>query len=184
MNKIDCLLKNYERWVGLPWNQSLASSQRVWFVVYDKDDQRRMRLRVDEFGMATRQAHHGWHLCDLSNAFAEWMAGQEYREAYFVAPDDFDDACSEFLEYCAGKLRADLDSADADSVVAVQGVAYLFDFIRTSDLIKAVDASIKGRLLVFFPGEYDRNTYRLLDARDGWDYLAIPITASDGVYDT
>ena len=184
MNRIDCLLKNYERWVGLPWNQSLASSQRVWFIVYDKNDERRMRLRVDEFATATRQDHHGWHLCDLSNAFAEWMASLEYREEYFASPEDLDLACSEFLGSCAERVQVVLDAADADSVVAVQGVAHLFDFIKTSDLVKRVDASIKGRLLVFFPGEYDKNTYRLLDARDGWDYLAIPITASDGVYDT
>jgi len=184
MNRIDCLLKNYERWVGLPWNQSLASSQRVWFVVYDKNDERRMRLRVEDFGTATQQARHGWHLCDLSNAFAEWMAAQEYREAYFAAPDDLDDACSEFLDYCAERIRAVLDSADADSVIALEGIAHLFDFIKTSALIEKVHDAAKGRLLVFFPGEYDKNTYRLLDARDGWDYLAIPITASDGVYDT
>jgi len=35
---------------------------------------------------------------------------------------------------------------------------------------------IAGRLLVFFPGEHEGNSYRLLDARDGWNYLAIPIT--------
>jgi len=170
--------------VELPWNQSLASSQRVWFVVYDKNDERRMRLRVDEFGTATRQAHHGWRLCDLSNAFSEWMAVEEYREDYFRCPRKLQSAYPAFLTFCAGRIRAGLDSSDADSVLAVQGIAYLFDFIRTSDLVKRVDASIKGRLLVFFPGEYDKNTYRLLDARDGWDYLAVPITASDGVYDT
>jgi hypothetical protein len=32
-------------------------------------------------------------------------------------------------------------------------------------------------LLVFFPGQFDNNNYRLLDARDGWNYLAVPITA-------
>ena len=39
---------------------------------------------------------------------------------------------------------------------------------------------MKGRLLVFFPGVYEQNNYRLLDARDGWNYLAFPITASEG----
>ena len=37
-----------------------------------------------------------------------------------------------------------------------------------------------GRLLVFFPGEVEGNNYRLLDARDGWNYLATPITADKG----
>ena len=35
---------------------------------------------------------------------------------------------------------------------------------------------IAGRLVVFFPGSRDGNTYRLLDARDGWNYLAHSIT--------
>jgi hypothetical protein len=37
--------------------------------------------------------------------------------------------------------------------------------------------AVPGRLLVLFPGEYENNSYRLLDARDGWSYLAVPITA-------
>jgi hypothetical protein len=31
-------------------------------------------------------------------------------------------------------------------------------------------ADIKGRLVVFFPGHLERSNYRLLDARDGWNY--------------
>ena len=37
-----------------------------------------------------------------------------------------------------------------------------------------------GRLLVFFPGSYENNNYRLLDGYDGWNYLAVPITADKG----
>jgi len=33
---------------------------------------------------------------------------------------------------------------------------------------------------VLFPGVYEQNNYRMLDARDGWNYLAIPITSSEG----
>ena len=43
---------------------------------------------------------------------------------------------------------------------------------------------IQGRLLLFFPGEFDNNNYRLLDARDGWNYLAVPITLHNGVSDS
>jgi len=38
---------------------------------------------------------------------------------------------------------------------------------------------VPGRLLVLFPGEYVNNTYRLLDARDGWGYQATAITADN-----
>ena len=34
--------------------------------------------------------------------------------------------------------------------------------------------------MLFFPGEFENNNYRLLDARDGWNYLAVPITLHSG----
>jgi hypothetical protein len=46
-----------------------------------------------------------------------------------------------------------------------------------SDLVQGVAGRICGRMLVLFPGEYENNPYRLLDAGDGWNYLAVPITA-------
>ena len=45
-----------------------------------------------------------------------------------------------------------------------------------SALLNAMNERLPGRLLVFFPGEHEGNSYRLLDARDGWNYLATPIT--------
>ena len=62
------------------------------------------------------------------------------------------------------------------SVTAVFGVGALFGFTRLSKVLKLVEGEIRGRLVIFFPGEYERNNYRLLDARDGWNYLAVPIT--------
>jgi len=59
----------------------------------------------------------------------------------------------------------------------------LFGFTMVSLLLKEVVGDIRGRLALFFPGEYDNNNYRLLDARDGWSYLAIPITLNNGVND-
>ena len=44
------------------------------------------------------------------------------------------------------------------------------------------DSSIRGRLVVFFPGEYENGNYRFLDARDGWSYRAVPILASEGAF--
>jgi hypothetical protein len=62
-------------------------------------------------------------------------------------------------------------------------VACLFGFTRVSLVLKEVTTDIRGRLVVFFPGEYEDNNYRLLDARDGWNYLAVPITLHNGVND-
>ena len=52
--------------------------------------------------------------------------------------------------------------------------------MKVSALFERVNDAIAGRLLVFFPGEVEGNSYRLLDARDGWNYLATPITAEKG----
>ncbi|HID20977.1 MAG TPA: DUF1788 domain-containing protein, partial [Planctomycetaceae bacterium] len=70
-----------------------------------------------------------------------------------------------------------------DTVVGVLGVACLYGFTRVSLVLKEVVQDIRGRLVVFFPGEYEDNNYRLLDARDGWNYLAVPITLHNGVND-
>ena len=64
-------------------------------------------------------------------------------------------------------------------MVAVTGVASLFGFARVSKLMQAVENDVRGRLVVFFPGDYENSNYRLLDARDGWSYLAVPITVHD-----
>jgi hypothetical protein len=60
--------------------------------------------------------------------------------------------------------------------VAVFGVGTLFGFTRVSKVLRLLEGDIRGRLVVFFPGHYEQNNYRLLDARDGWNYLAVPIT--------
>jgi hypothetical protein len=179
VSKIDDLCRNYERFVSLPWPDHLAGPQRVWFAVYDRMDERRLRTRVGEFQIATDRAGHKWRLCDLTDIFADWMAAQEYRESYFEEPELLESAMPEFLEYTAGRLLGDLQQADSNTVVGVLGVATLFGCIRVSELMDAVKDAIVGRLLVFFPGEYEANNYRLLDARDGWNYLATPITATE-----
>ncbi len=70
---------------------------------------------------------------------------------------------------------------DPNGVVALLGAGTLFglgDAPKVSALLNAVNDTIAGRLLVFFPGEHEGNRYRLLDARDGWNYLATPIKAN------
>ena len=86
-----------------------------------------------------------------------------------------------FEEFVADLVRRELEAADEETIVGVTGVAALFGFMRVSKLMEMVEDSIRGRLLVFFPGEYEDNNYRLLDARDGWNYHAVPITATAGL---
>jgi hypothetical protein len=78
------------------------------------------------------------------------------------------------------RIACSREEADAGSVVAIIGLASLFDFMPVSSLIDRVEDSIRGRLLVFFPGEYAGNIYRFMDARDGFNYMAVPITSTEG----
>lgn len=178
MNRIEALRANYARYASLPWDSSLPGAQRVWFAVYDPPDERRLRLQLPSFEIATREAGHGWHSFDLTSAFARWMAEQDYREAYFKSPQKLLNPHPGFEETVAGQVRRELKNADETTVVALTGVATLFGFMKVSRLMEMVQDSIRGRLLVFFPGEYRDNSYRLLDARDGWNYHAVPITAA------
>jgi hypothetical protein len=179
MGRIEDLAERYARHIATPWQRTVAGAQRVVLVVYDKELERTLRARKALFEMATKQAGHEWHEIDLTPAFAEWMAADDYREEYFAAPDDLHLKLeAEFPRYVAERLRSSLTAPEVGetSVVAVLGVGALLGFARFSQILKAVEADIRGRLVVFFPGQHDGDNYRLLDARDGWNYLAVPIT--------
>lgn len=177
MSKIDLLLKAYERFVNLPWQQNLSGREKVWFCIYDPRDERRLRARLPEFEMATRNAGHGWVLRDITAKFEEWMAANEYRESYFAEPGLLTPALDTFLDDLAEQLHMEAEAVDMNTIFAVLGVGALFGITRVSTLVEHIAGSIKGRLLVFFPGTRDGSNYRLLDARDGWNYLAVPIEA-------
>ena len=186
MGRIEELAARYSRHVGAPWQRNLSGDQKAIFVVYPKTDERRLRARLDLFEMATTSAGHGWVVVDLTETFARWMADTDYRDVYFEEPDTLTMKLrSDFLQHVAGTIRDALSdqSVDEDSVVAVQGIASVFGFTRVSLVLKEVVKDIRGRLVVFFPGEFEDNNYRLLDARDGWNYLAVPITLHNGVSD-
>ena len=177
MSEIENLLRGYEQYVKLPWNPKLAGAQRVWFARYDPAQERRLRLRIGEFQTATTDAGHKWHLVDITDAFAEWMTEHEYKEAYFEQPKDMEMALVDFSDAVAKQVRQTLNQPDVDenTVVALLGLASLFGLARVADLIAKVDFEIPGRLLAFFPGQRDGANWRLLNARDGWNYHAVPI---------
>ena len=179
MNRIDILVERYARYIDLPWQKHLSGAQRVIFIVYDKTDERRLRARKKLFEIATKKAGHGWIECDLTNVFAQWIADTEYRESYFESPGDLELKLeSDFQDHVSGNIRDILGSPEAgeNTVVSICGVASLFGFVRVSVLMEEIERDIRGRVVVFFPGEYENSNYRLMDARDGWNYLAVPIT--------
>jgi hypothetical protein len=184
MAKIENLLKNYERHVSIPWSKTNAGPERVWFAVYEPSEERRLRLRLQNFEVATAQAEHGWKEIDLTNSFPEWLKNEEYHESYFAEPESLTYLLSDFLDHLAAKINDAFSTTDeADNTVfALTGLATLFGVGRISDLIEKLESKVVGRLLCFFPGQYVGNTYRFLDARDGWNYLAVPITSEESIY--
>lgn len=186
MSKLERLLAAWRQHVSLPWQEGLAPLQRVIFCVYDKTEELRLRAQVKEFELAAGQAGKSWLLLDVTDAFPRWMAAQEYREAYFECPEDLagypEGELREFLADLVGELRARLErEARADTVVALLGVGCLFGLARVSALLEGLKDAVPGRLVVFFPGEHhpESHSYRLLDARDGWNYLAVPLTGDE-----
>ena len=84
---ISRLLGNYARQVALPWSKKLPRKQRVWFAVYEPDEERRVRAKLAQFETHTLEAKHGWHMVDLTGLLPEWIATHEYREAIFNEPE-------------------------------------------------------------------------------------------------
>ena len=186
MGRVEELAARYRAHIGAPWQRNLAGDQKTIFVVYPKTDERKLRARLELFEMGTTSTGYHWRLLDLTDTFARWMADADYRDIYLEEPETIAMKLrSDFVQYVAGRLREALTApgVDEDTVVAVQGVACLFGFTRVSLVLKEVVNDIRGRLVVFFPGTYEDNNYRLLDARDGWNYLAVPITLHNGVND-
>jgi len=185
-SKVTKLVAAYRQHISIPWQLGLATIQRVIFAVYDKTDELRLRANVDEFALVTQQEGKRWLLIDLTDAFPQWMAAQEYREKYFENPGDLagypTGELSGFVTELIEQLKSRIETeASADSVVALIGVGSLFGLARVSKVVEGIQDAVQGRLLVFFPGEHhpENHTYRLLDARDGWNYLAVPLLASD-----
>ncbi len=81
----------------------------------------------------------------------------------------------EFSKFLTGS------KCDENTVVALKGVGSLFGFLKVKEVVDKLAPMVKGRLLIFFPGSYENNNYRLLDGYDGWNYLAVPITANKEV---
>ncbi|MFZ2503817.1 MAG: BREX protein BrxB domain-containing protein [Nocardioides sp.] len=151
-------------------------------VVYSPADERRLRARIDAFKNATLQAGKSWHLADLTDTFATWLTAQPYRETYFRRPGMLTGAALRSYEASVVEAAASAAAAgagDPDAVVAVLGAGALFPFLKVSKVMEGLAPKVHGRLVVFFPGERDGNNYRLLEARDGWNYLATPILATE-----
>jgi len=178
LSKIRQLIDSYARHIEVPWRE-VASAQRVIFCVYSERDELRLRSQLDEFEIATRSADHDWALFDLTDSFPNWLASQKYARSYFRSPDKLTTLLGKYEESIAGEFAGfckEKEVGESD-VVAIAGVGSLFGFLKVKSVVDRLAPLVPGRLVVFFPGSYEDNNYRLLDAYDGWGYLAVPITA-------
>ncbi len=184
MGRIENLADEYERHIAGPWQRTLAGAQRVFFVVYPKEDERLLRARLPEFRHRTEAGGgepHRFVECDCTTLFSQWLAADEYRDAYFEHPEDLRQKLdTEFHDYVADHVRACLRTGDTvvdrNTVVALTGLGALYPFLHVSVLIRALEPDIEGRLVVFFPGSKNGTNFRFLDARDGFHYLGTSIS--------
>lgn len=184
MSRLDQLIDSYKRHASIPLKAGLPVAQRIWFLVYPPEDERRLRNRLAEFEIATRDADLKWKEIDFTGAFARWMdtfEDEDERAACLEAPDIVENyADPGFTEFLVDLIRLKTteapDSEKDRTVFAITGLMELYDFIHVSDVMEALGKDIPGVLLLFFPGERDGNNYRFLGARTGWNYLATPIT--------
>ena len=181
MRKAQQLTSNYRRFVQLPWSSNIPGGQRVWFAVYPPSEERNVRAQIPEFELATRDANHDWYVIDVTGVPERYISDHEYREAYFREPEAIASIEDDIRIMVISILRRGLDSSEVsdNTVVAVIGMMSLFGFTHVSPIISSIESAIKGRLLVFFPGVHDMNQYRFMDARDGFNYMAIPITCDE-----
>lgn len=179
MSRIRCLIKSYATFISVPWRDDVAAAQRVIFCVYHETEERSFRTQIAEFELASKHADHDWTLYDVTDTFAEWLASQRYVKSYFEKPDLLDTIYPRYLEHLASDFERRISEIDTatNSVVAISGVGSLFGFLKVKDVVDRLAPMVSGRLVIFFPGSYENNNYRLLDGYDGWNYLAVPITA-------
>ena len=180
MSRIKRLVKSYSKHIAIPWRDDAAAAQRVIFCVYNANDELRLRAKIDEFEIATRQANHDWSVFDMTETFALWLTSQKYAKSYFEKPHLLSTLLPKYMVYITEEFQAfqQKQGVGENAVVAIKGVGSLFGFLKVKDVVDKLSPMVKGRLLVFFPGDMpSENNYRLLDGYDGWNYLAVPITA-------
>lgn len=179
MSRIKRLIQSYSKYIAVPWRDDAAAAQRVIFCIYNETEERWLRAKVDEFEIVTRQAGHDWAVFDLTDTFAIWLTSQRYAQSYFQKPHLLPTLLPKYLAFITNEFETFLQQGgiQPNSVVAIKGVGSLFGFLKVKEVVDKLAPLVKGRLLIFFPGSYENNNYRLLDGYDGWNYLAVAITA-------
>jgi len=181
-SEVDQLIKAYRDHVAVPWQSSLSGSERVWFLVYRPENERRIMFRLQDFESATLDAGHKWCRVDLAGRYAAWLGQQRNLARLLQNPEGV--AADKFVTALINELAPKVAAAGPDDVlvltstIALFGMASLSALIKGTETTRGLETHTRGRLLVMFPGSRQNNTYRFLESGDGWNYMAVPITAS------
>jgi hypothetical protein len=177
MSKVEQLVKKFEGIINEPWPVGLSGAEKVWFLIFDPAELRKVHFKLSEFEMATKNAKRDWLMISLNNHFSKWLSQHDYKDSFFKEPEYISDALQdEFKDFIMEDISKQLKESTENTLVVLKDAAAIFGFIKLSDIVQEISKKIDGRLMVLFPGEFTNNQYRLMDARDGWDYLARPIT--------
>lgn len=186
MNRVDSLIESYKRHISMPYRKEKSLTQRTWIAVYPPEEELRLRIKLGEFEILTKDNGYEWSGIDLSDAIADWLDSLDERkkqECLANDKDTEDTAESLFkrhlvkvIENAIGKQKA----VDCDKTVfAITGSMGIYDLTFISDVFEDLHKDTPGNLLLFFPGEKEGNIYKFLNARKGWNYMAVPILANN-----
>jgi len=177
MSKVEQLIKKFESIINEPWQSGLSGAEKVWFLIFDPVDLKKVHFNLSEFEMTTKNADREWLMISMNEYFSTWLSQHDYKESYFEEPEYISDALQgDFKDFVMNDISAQLKSNSENTLVVLKDASAIFGFVKLSEIVQDISKQIQGRLMVLFPGEFTNNQYRLMDARDGWDYLARPIT--------
>jgi hypothetical protein len=186
MSKIDSLIESYRRHISMPYRKEKDLTQRTWIAVYPPEDELRLRSKIDEFEIATKDSGHRWQTIDFNHAIADWLDSvpeQKKKECLADDANTTDLANPQFKKYLSNRILSCIQACPVEvvdkTVFAILGAMGIYDFAYISEVFEFLPKNLPGNLLLFFPGEKEENIYKFLNARKGWNYMAVPILAAN-----
>ncbi|QDM40804.1 DUF1788 domain-containing protein [Altererythrobacter sp. TH136] len=175
MASFEEIMSAYRRHLSLPWASNLSDAERTWILWYAPALERRITAQAIEFEQAAREAGYGWRQVELSSLIPSWLATNRHARRLMKRPNEIAALSGDLLSHLTQAIRTQAEAQSERDILALFGAGALFGLVSVASVIETAAPFIRGRLLVAFPGVYEGGRYRLLDARDSWNYHATPI---------